>query len=100
MLAVSDDRSSPDRIGPSEIMDPSCPYIGKDRLPLDGDVGRIRHGCKGESLPTEGWVMMDLVIVSDGLDVGESSGGEDGVLLGVQTLIGKLDSVFLGHGKS
>ena len=100
MLAVSDDRSSPDRISPSEIMDPSCPCIGKDRSPLDGDVGWIRHGGEGESLPAEGWTMVDLVIASDGLDIGKSSGGEDGVLLGVQTLVGKTDSVFLGHSKS
>ena len=93
MLAVGDDRSSPDRISPSEIMDPSCPCIGKDRSPLDGDG-------EGESLPAEGWMMVDLVIASDGLDIGKSSGGEDGVLLGVQTLVGKTDSVFLGHSKS
>ena len=43
---------------------------------------------------------MDLVVASDGLDVGKASGGEDGILLGVQTLIGKTDSVFLGYGKS
>ena len=44
--------------------------------------------------------MVDLIVASDGLDVGEPSGGEDGVILGVQSLIGKSDSVFLSHGKS
>ena len=44
--------------------------------------------------------MVDLVVASDGLDVGKSSGGEDGVLLGVQSLVSKTDRVFLGHGKS
>ena len=66
----------------------------------DGDVGRVRHGCEGEPFPAESWTMVDLVIPSDGLDVGELSGGEDGVLLGVQSFVGKTDSVFLGHGKS
>ena len=91
---------TPNRIGPSEIMNPSCPHIGKDQSPLDGDVGGIRHGCKGEPLSTEGWAIVDLVVVSDGLDIGESSGGEDGVLLSIQALVGKTDSVFLGHSKS
>ena len=44
--------------------------------------------------------MVDLVIASDGLDVGEASRGEDDVILGVQSLVGKSDSVFLGHGRS
>ena len=100
MLAIGDNRSSPDRIGPSEIMDPSCPCIGKDQLPLDGDVGWIRHGCEGESLPTESWTMVDLVIAGNGLGVGESSGSEDGILLSVQSFVGKTGRVFLGHGKS
>ena len=67
---------------------------------MDGDVGWIRHGCKGEALPAEGQAMVDFVVMSDGLDVGESSGGEDDVILGVQSLVGRSDSVFLGHGKS
>ena len=81
-------------------MDPSCPCIGKDQSPLDGDVGGIQHGCKGESLPAESRMMVDLVIASDGLGVGESLGGEHNILLSVQTLVGKSDRVFLGHGKS
>ena len=81
-------------------MNPSCPCIGKDQSPLNGDVGQIRHGCKGESLPAESRTMVDLVVTSNGLGVGELLGGEHNVLLGVQTLIGKSDSVFLGHGKS
>ena len=100
MLTIGDNHSSPNRIGPSEIMDPSRPCIGQDRLPLDGDIGRIWHGSEGESLPTISRMMVDLVISSDGLNVGESSGGEDGVILSVQSLVGKSDSVFLGHGKS
>ena len=78
-------------------MDPSCPCIGKDQLPLDGDVGQVRHGCEGESLPAEGQAMVDLVISSDGLGVGKLSGGEHSVLLGIQSFIGKLNRVFLGH---
>ena len=81
-------------------MDPSCPCIGKDQSPLNGDVGRVRHGCEGESLPAEGWMMVDLVVASDGLEVGKMSGGENGVLLSVQSFVGKTDRVFLGHGKS
>ena len=45
-------------------------------------------------------MMVDLVVVSDGLGVGEPFGGEHDILLSVQTLIGKTDRVFLGHGKS
>ena len=67
---------------------------------MNGDIGQVRHGCKGETLPAVGRVMVNLVITSDGLDVGESSRGEDGVLLSVQSLVGKSDRVFLGHGKS
>ena len=68
-------------------------------MPLNGDVGWIRHGRKGKTLPAVGRAMVDLVVTSDGLDVGKSSGGEDGVILGVQSLVGKSDSIFLGHGK-
>ena len=100
MLAIGDNHSSPNRIGPSEIMDPSCPCIGKDQSPLNGDVGGIRHGCKGESLSAEGWMMVDLVVTSDGLGIGELLGGEHNALLSIQTLVGKSDRVFLGHGKS
>ena len=67
---------------------------------MDGNVGWIRHGCEGESLPAVGQTMVDLVVTSDGLDVGEASRSEDGVILSVQGFVGKLDSVFLGHGKS
>ena len=44
--------------------------------------------------------MVDLVVTSDGVGVGELSGCEHSVLLGVQSFVGKTDRVFLGHGKS
>ena len=81
-------------------MDPCRLGIRKNQSPLDGNVGGIGHGSKGESFPAEGWTMVDLVIANDSLGVGELLGGEHDVLPGVQTLINKSDRVFLGHGKS
>ena len=81
-------------------MDPSDPSIGKDGTLLDGDVGWI--GCCGEgrTTPNEGLVVMNSVGTSYGLPgLAMTSGIEDDILVHIQGLVGKTDSVFLSHDR-
>ena len=81
-------------------MDPPYPSIGKDGVLLNGDVGRI--GCCGERWTTlnEGLVVVNSVGTSYGLPgLAMTSGVEDDILVHIQGLVGKTDSIFLGHDR-
>ena len=101
LLSIGDHGTGPDSISPKEIVDPPYPGIGKDQTLLDGYVGWIRCSGKGGSTPNEGLVVMHSVATSDSLPgLAMTSGVEDYVLVHVQGFVGKMDSVFLGHGRS
>ena len=81
-------------------MDPPYPSIGQDGALLDGDVGRI--GCCGEgrSTPNKGLVVVNSVGTSYGLPgLAMTPRVEDDILVHIQGLVGKTDSVFLSHDR-
>ena len=81
-------------------MDPPYPSIGQDRALLDGDVGQIGCCSEGRTTPNEGLVMVNSVGTSYGLPgLAMMPGVEDYVLIHIQGLVGKMDSVFLSHDR-
>ena len=81
-------------------MDPSYPHIGKDGTLLDGDVGWIGSCGEGWTTLNEGLVVVNSVGTSYGLPgLAMTSGVEDDILVHIQGLVGKMDSVFLGHDR-
>ena len=81
-------------------MDPPYPSIGQDGTLLNGDVGRIRSCGEGWTTPNEGLVVMNSVGTSYGLPgLAMTSGVEDDILVHIQGLVGKTDSVFLSHDR-
>ena len=81
-------------------MDPPYPSIGQDGMLLDGDVGWIRSCGKGWTTPNEGLMMVNSVGTSYGLPgLAMTPGVEDDILVHIQGLVGKTDSVFLSHDR-
>ena len=81
-------------------MDSSYPSIGQNGALSDGDVGQIGCCSEGRTTPNEGWVVVNSVGTSYGLPgLAMTSGVKDDILVHIQGLVGKTDSVFLSHDR-
>ena len=82
-------------------MNPSYPGIGQDTALLDGYVGWIESNGEARTTLNESLVVVHLIPLSDSLQTLQvMPGGEDGVVHGVQGLIGKTDRGWERHCRS